>query len=86
MDYEGEEGEDEKNTGRGKRIKDIKEKNKELSAAGQPIEIDFKVLKNRNGAREDCTLNFTAMFNYFEDVERLQTKGQQQQKQGGRIF
>ena len=86
MDYEDGEGEDEKNTGRGKRIKDIKEKNKELSAAGQPIEIDFKVLKNRNGARKDCTLKFTAMFNYFEDVERLKTKGQQQQKQGGRIF
>lgn len=77
MDYQGEEGEDEKNTGRGKRIKAIKKKNKKLSKAGQPIQIDFKVLKNRNGAKADSVLNFTAMFNHFEEGKAEQTEAQE---------
>ena len=74
MDYTGQEGEDEKNAGRGKRIREIRESNEEKSGKAQPIQIDFKVLKNRNGRRGKGILNFTSMFNYFEECKQPQTK------------
>lgn len=38
---------------------------------GKPIIINAKVLKNRNGSKGTAIMQFTPMFNYFEEVDGL---------------
>lgn len=38
---------------------------------GKPIIINAKVLKNRNGSKGTAIMQFTPMFNHFEDVDGL---------------
>ena len=45
-------------------IKDVNQRAKN----GQDIEIEVKVLKNRNGQRDRTIIKYYPMFNYFEDV------------------
>lgn len=65
MDYE--EGETEKN--RDKRIRELTKRNILLGKQGKTQRIQVKILKNRNGSKGDCTLEFYPMFNYFIDSE-----------------
>ena len=65
MDYE--EGETEKN--RYKRIRELTKRNILLGKQGKTQRIQVKILKNRNGSKGDCTLEFYPMFNYFIDSE-----------------
>lgn len=63
MDYE--EGESVK--AREKRIRDLIKKNVSRSARGEAIEIQVKILKNRNGGKGDALLYFYPMFNFFTE-------------------
>lgn len=62
MDYQKEDTE----TKRPKRIKELLEDNYAKGRRGEAQGIHIKVLKNRNGAKGDCCLNFYPMFNCFE--------------------
>ena len=64
MDYE--QGDTEKT--RDVRIRKLMEDNDKAGRAGQFINIQIKVLKNRNGSRgSSAPLMFYPMFNYFEE-------------------
>lgn len=64
MDYR----DGEKDKERIARIADLRKKNRELINAGQPIEIQLKMLKNRNGRRIDDIFAANLSYNYFEEV------------------
>lgn len=66
MDYQ--EGEAEK--AREKRVRELLNANIRKGKEGQALQIEIKVLKNRNGSKGACMLDFYPMFNYF--VENAQ--------------
>lgn len=51
------------------RIRMIIERVKAEASAGNPVPIELKVLKNRNGRIGRVKLEFTPMFNYFMEAE-----------------
>lgn len=61
MDYQ--EGEAEK--AREKRVRELLNANIRKGKEGQALQIEVKVLKNRNGSKGACMLDFYPMFNYF---------------------
>lgn len=64
MDYK----EKERDGDREKRIRELLKKNDEDAKSGQPVKIDVKLLKNRNGGRGmSDTMLFWPMFNLFEE-------------------
>lgn len=67
MDYQ--EGESEKN--REKRVRDLLNSNIERAKEGKALRIEVKILKNRNGSKGACLLDFYPMFNYFVENNRL---------------
>ena len=66
MDYKDDETEKE----RAVRIRGLKRKNDERFMRGEPVKMQVKVLKQRNGVRSSCNLNMWAKYNYFEDVSQ----------------
>lgn len=65
MDYE--EGEQDK--AREKRIRTIRKQNEEKKSRGEPIRVELKILKNRNGVIGDpIPYLFTARYNHFSEV------------------
>jgi len=66
MDYQT--GEGYKNPNYLKRVySEVIKPNEELASKGQSIDIQVKVLKNRNGKRGNAVLQFVPMFNCFID-------------------
>lgn len=63
MDYQ--EGEADKS--REKRIRELLKQAAIDGKNGNPQKIQVKILKNRNGSKGEIYLNFTPMFNYFEE-------------------
>ena len=63
MDYQ--EGEADKS--REKRIRELLKQATIDGKNGNPQKIQVKILKNRNGSKGEIYLNFTPMFNYFEE-------------------
>ena len=57
--------EGEKDTARMERLRNLKIKNEEAAKNLSCQDIQLKVLKNRNGKKGSCTLNFYPAFNYF---------------------
>ena len=51
------------------------------ASEGKEIEIQVKVLKNRNGRRGDCVLNFWPKFNYFEDLPEEEAERRRRQEE-----
>lgn len=51
------------------RLDDLFEDNEGKAKEGTPQEIELKILKNRNGGKGKCIIDFYPMFNYFEDIE-----------------
>lgn len=65
MEYE--DGEAEK--ARDKRIRAMRKENDEKAARGEPIKVQLKILKNRNGAKgEPIPFLFSPRFNYFAEA------------------
>lgn len=65
MDYE--EGEQDK--AREKRIRTIRKQNEEKKSRGEPIRVELKILKNRNGVIGDpIPYLFTARYNHFSEA------------------
>ena len=62
---------------RNKRIRDIIDGYEARAREGQDEQIQVKILKNRNGRKGNCVLDFYPKFNYFEDttkdIEELET-------------
>ena len=61
MDYQ----QGEKPTTRAYRIGDLFRENEERAKAGQEQWLEIKVLKNRNGCRGKCLIDFYPKFNYY---------------------
>lgn len=64
MDYR----EGETTTSRQKRIRDLINKNNEKKRNREPIQIELKCLKNRNGNLFNVRFNFINAYNHFEEV------------------
>lgn len=65
MDYE--EGEQDK--AREKRIRTMRKQNEEKKSRGEPIRVELKILKNRNGViGEPIPFLFTARYNHFSEA------------------
>lgn len=63
MDYiEGE-----SNDARTKRIREIAADAQEAAKNGEAEHIEVKILKNRNGSKGSCVLDFVPAFNYYSD-------------------
>lgn len=67
MDYQ----QNEKDKDRLTRISDLINNNSIKASKGNAIDIDFKVLKNRNGQKGNASLEFYPMFNYFKSKEQF---------------
>lgn len=65
MDYTEEEAEQK----RRKRIVQLIKDNEKKGRCGEAQKIQIKILKQRNGSRGDCVVDFYPMFNYFADME-----------------
>lgn len=52
-----------------KRVRERLETISVLSKQGMPIDIECKILKNRNGVKDKINLRFYPMFNLFEETE-----------------
>jgi len=63
MDYQKGEGEAKRRT----RVNELLNKVKTDGKAGRSQSIQVKILKNRNGAKGDLTLDYFPMFNYYRD-------------------
>ena len=59
----------EKESERQARIRMLIERVKAEASAGNPVPIELKILKNRNGRIGRVKLEFTPMFNYFMEAE-----------------
>ncbi len=59
----------EKESERQARIRMLIDKVKAEASAGNPVPIELKILKNRNGRLGKIKLEFTPMFNYFMEAE-----------------
>ena len=65
MDYE--DGEQDK--AREKRIRTMRKQNEERKSRGEPIRVELKILKSRNGViGEPIPFLFTARYNYFAEA------------------
>ena len=65
MDYK----DGEKDKERENRIREMRKKNEELKSSGQPIRVELKILKNRNGVIGDpIPYLFTARYNHFSEA------------------
>lgn len=64
MDWESGETEKARNT----RIRDLLADMTRRGKEGKSLKIQLKALKNRNGSKGDCYLEFYPMFNYFKDA------------------
>ncbi|MGN1307367.1 MAG: DnaB-like helicase C-terminal domain-containing protein [Faecousia sp.] len=65
MDYE--DGEQDK--ARERRIRDMRKQNEEKKSRGEPIRVELKILKNRNGVIGDpIPYLFTARYNHFAEA------------------
>lgn len=64
MDYR----DDETDKDRAIRIRKLRRKNEEQFMRGNPVRMQVKVLKQRNGVRSSCCLDMWARYNYFEDL------------------
>lgn len=62
------------------RLNELREQNKKKAANKEPVRIDCKILKNRNGCKDEtCVLDFIAAFNHaaatlgidFENAEEI---------------
>ena len=70
LQYEGTDyREGEKEGERQARIRMLIERVKAEASAGNPVPIELKILKNRNGRIGKIKLEFTPMFNYFKGAE-----------------
>lgn len=65
MDYQ--EGEADKS--REKRVRDMVRKNEKIGRDGGSIEIELKILKNRNGTKGEVPLLFCPMFSYYKEKD-----------------
>lgn len=65
MDYKGKENEKDRNT----RLREIAKDAEQKAKAGQGVNIELKVLKNRNGGKGVCSYKFYPMFNYFQETD-----------------
>lgn len=66
MDYEA--GEGYKNPNYSKRVhSEVIRPNEERASKGQPVNIELKILKNRNGKKGKTILQFLPLFNCFTD-------------------
>ena len=72
MDYQ--EGEAEK--AREKRVRELLADNIRKGKEGQALQIQVKVLKNRNGSKGDCLIDFYPMFNYFVENNTAEAKAE----------
>jgi replicative DNA helicase len=65
MDYRAKE----KQNDRAQRINDILDKAAAAGRTGEPIDVELKILKNRNG-RKGCThMQYMCMFNRFKEIQ-----------------
>lgn len=65
MDYE----EGEKDNARDKRIRTMRKENDEKAARGEPVKVELKILKNRNGVKgEPIPFLFTPRYNHFVEA------------------
>ena len=66
------------------RVKDLLEQQKKKAKAGEAQDIECKILKNRNGSRDNIILKFYPMFNLFRDADnpndRTQPDGNNSQR------
>ena len=70
LQYEGADYRDgEKESERQARIRMLIDRVKAEASKGNPVPIELKVLKNRNGRIGRVKLEFTPMFNYFKEAE-----------------
>lgn len=52
-----------------RRVRGLRKTEEDAARKGeQPVHIQVKVLKNRNGLKNDCVLNFYNWFNYFDSA------------------
>lgn len=65
MDYQGKEGEKDRNT----RLREMLKAADAKARAGQGVDIELKILKNRNGSKGMCSYKFFSMFNYFQETD-----------------
>lgn len=69
MDYQA--GEGYKNPNYLKRVtNEVERPNEERASKGQPVRIEIKVLKNRNGKKGKTVLQFVPMFNCFTEEKQ----------------
>ena len=61
---------DSKQPERKKRLAEIKKKNDEITRNGGAINVEIKVLKNRNGSKGVVNAAFMPCFNYFSEIEQ----------------
>ena len=59
----------EKDTERLRRIDTLQEESIERNKEGKPVQVQAKILKNRNGGRGTAELYLYSKFNYFEDAD-----------------
>lgn len=64
MDWEAGENEKKRNS----RIRDLMADMVRKAKEGKSQRIQLKILKNRNGRKGECYLEFYPMFNYFKDA------------------
>lgn len=70
LQYEGADyRETEKESERQARIRTLIDRVKAEASAGNPVPIELKILKNRNGRIGRVKLEFTPMFNYFKGAD-----------------
>lgn len=70
MDYR--EGESDKD--RIKRIVELRKTNRALINAQKPIDVQLKMLKNRNGKREDVIFSVDLTYNYYDEIRDEETR------------
>lgn len=51
------------------KVRELEKSNNEKAGKGQSIDIELKILKNRNGSKGNAIFDFYPMFNYFEPKE-----------------
>ena len=50
-----------------KKIRELRASNIDKQRIGEPIELELKILKNRNGTQETLTLEFLSRYSYFSE-------------------
>lgn len=76
LQYEGMDWQDgEKEQERNKRVRELMNTNEAIGRAGKAQKIQVKVLKNRNGSKGCCLIDFIPMFNNFMDNTNAKAMG-----------